>query len=291
VADDHCAYTVPLSLAAALEDDIALLALMAFAMLGTGLVAGVLAGLLGVGGGIVMVPALYLIFGIFDVDQAVRMHMAVGTSLAAMIPTSIRSALAHRKRGAVDGDLFRAWMPPVMVGAAGGSLLAPHAPSTALRGIFSVFALLVAINMLAGNARWNAASELPGLAWQRVAAGLIAGVSVMMGIGGGTFTVPYLSLFGYPIRRAVATSAAIGVLIAIPGAMGFCIGGLGVPARPHGSLGFASTIGCLLIVPATMIATPWGAAMTHRIDPRWLRCAFALFLALTGLRMGISLLF
>jgi len=270
--------------------DLFFLILMVLAMLGMGLVAGLLAGLLGVGGGIVMVPSLYLIFGAFEVDQAVRMHMAVGTSLAAMIPTSIRSALAHRQRGAVDGDLFRAWVLPVIAGAVVGSLLAPHAPSGVLRGVFSVFALLVAVHMLVGNERWTLASELPRLAWQRVAAAGIGTVSVMMGIGGGTFTVPYLSLFGYPIRRAVATASAIGVLIAIPGAIGFCLGGLGVPARPQWSLGFASLIGFLLIVPMTMIATPWGVALTHRINPLWLRRAFALFLALTGLRMGMSLL-
>jgi len=265
------------------------LGLMALALLATGMIAGILAGLLGVGGGIVMVPVLYLVFGAFDVDQAVRMHMAVGTSLAAMIPTSIRSALAHHKRGAVDGELFRRWLPAIIAGALMGSAVAPYAPSQLLRGVFAFFALFVALNMIVGNDRWALGSELPRAVWQRVTAFLIGSISVMMGIGGGTFTVPYLSLFGYPIRQAVATASAIGVLIAIPGAIGFGIGGLGVAGRPLWSLGYASLIGFALIVPATMIATPWGVTLAHRIDPSWLRKAFALFLALTGFRMALSL--
>ncbi len=266
------------------------LALMALALLATGVVAGILAGLLGVGGGIVMVPVLYYVFGMFDVDQAVRMHMAVGTSLTAMIPTSIRSALSHRKRGAVDGELFRRWLPAVVAGALTGSAVAPYAPSEVLRGVFAFFALFVALNMIIGNERLKLGSDLPNVLWQRLAAFLIGSISVMMGIGGGTFSVPYLSLFGYPIRQAVATAAAIGVLIAVPGAIGFCIGGLGVPERPIWSFGYASLIGFALIVPATIIATPWGVALAHRIEPTWLRRAFALFLALTGMRMGLSLL-
>lgn len=266
------------------------LVVMAMALLATGVVAGILAGLLGVGGGIVMVPVLYYVFGAFDVDQAVRMHMAVGTSLTAMIPTSIRSAMSHRKRGAVDGELFRRWLPAVIFGALTGSVVAPYAPSEALRAVFAFFALLVALNMIIGNDRWKLGSDLPRVIWQRVAAFLIGSISVMMGIGGGTFTVPYLSVFGYPIRQAVATASAIGVLIAIPGAIGFCLGGLGVPGRPVWSLGYASMIGFALIVPATFVATPWGVALAHRIDSVWLRRAFALFLALTGVRMAASLL-
>lgn len=271
--------------------DYTFLVLMGIALLATGVAAGLLAGLLGVGGGIVMVPMLYYVFGAFEVDESVRIHMAVGTSLAAMIPTSIRSALAHRRRGAVDERLFRALAPAILFGAIAGAALAPHAASEVLRAVFSIFALLVAFNMIVGNERWKLAGELPKLLWQRLAAAFIAGTSVMMGIGGGTFTVPYLSLFGYPIRRAVATAAAIGVLIALPGAIGFSLGGLGVGERPPYSLGYASLLGFILIVPATIVTTPWGVALAHRIDPTWLRRAFALFLTLTGLRMGASLVF
>ncbi|MDQ8756523.1 sulfite exporter TauE/SafE family protein [Sphingosinicella sp. LHD-64] len=266
------------------------LVLMALALVGTGVVAGILAGLLGVGGGIVMVPVLYYVFGVFDVDQDVRIHMAVGTSLAAMIPTSIRSALAHRRKGAVDMELFRSWLPAILIGAIAGSVLAPHASSEVLRAVFAGFALLVAVNMIVGNERFKLGSELPRRIWQRISATLIGGISVMMGIGGGTFTVPYLSLFGYPIHRAVATAANIGVLIAIPGAIGFCLGGIGVDERPVWSLGYASLLGFALIVPATVIATPWGVALAHKLNPKWLRLAFALFLAITGLRMAWSLI-
>jgi uncharacterized membrane protein YfcA len=270
--------------------DIEFLLLMAVALLATGVAAGILAGLLGVGGGIVMVPVLYYVFGALDVSDDVRIHMAVGTSLAAMIPTSIRSALAHKKRGTVDIPLFKAWAPAVLLGAIAGAVIAPHASSEVLRAVFAVCALLISLNMIVGNERLKIASQLPSLLWQRLSATLIAGTSVMMGIGGGTFTVPYLSLFGYQIHRAVSTAAAIGILIAIPGAIGFSIGGLGVEERPLYSLGYTSLIGVLLITPATILATPWGVALAHRLDPAWLRRAFALFLALTGLRMGASLI-
>jgi uncharacterized membrane protein YfcA len=289
VAHDYRADKVPVMGGLGLNGT-AFLVLMALALFATGIVAGILAGLLGVGGGIVMVPVLYYVFGALDVDQAVRMHMAVGTSLAAMIPTSIRSALAHRKRGAVDGELFRSWLPAIILGALIGSAVAPYAPSQILRAVFAFFALFVALNMIVGNDRWKLGSDLPRVLWQRTAAFLIGGISVMMGIGGGTFTVPYLSLFGYPIRQAVATASAIGVLIAIPGAIGFGFGGLGVAGRPVWSLGYASLIGFALIVPATIIATPWGVSLAHRINPTWLRRAFAIFLALTGIRMAMSLL-
>jgi uncharacterized membrane protein YfcA len=172
--------------------DIELLLLLAGALLATGVAAGILAGLLGVGGGIVMVPVLYFVFGAVDVSDDVRIHMAVGTSLAAMIPTSIRSALAHKKRGTVDVGLFKAWAPAVLAGAIAGAAIAPHASSEILRGVFAICALLISMNMIIGNERLKIASDLPKLLWQRLSAALIGGTSVMMGIGGGTFTVPYI---------------------------------------------------------------------------------------------------
>lgn len=267
-----------------------LLAPLAAALLAAGLFAGLLAGLLGVGGGIIMVPVLYYVFGLLGVDDSVRMHMSVGTSLAAMIPTSIRSALAHRKKGAVDEAMFRRWLPGIALGVVIGVLTAASVKGPVLMTVFSVFALVVAFYMAFGKDSWRVASELPGRLGQTVMAFLVAGVSVMMGIGGGTFTVPTLTLFGYPIHRAVGTAAAIGVLIAVPGAVGFILGGLGAPDRPWGSLGFANIVGVLALIPTTLLAAPWGVALAHRLERRWLRQAFALFLAVTGVRMVLSLL-
>lgn len=267
-----------------------LLAPLAAALLVAGLFAGLLAGLLGVGGGIIMVPVLYYVFGLLGVDEAVRMHMAVGTSLAAMIPTSIRSALAHRSKGAVDEAMFRRWLPGIAGGVLVGVLTAALVKGPVLMTVFAVVALLVAAYMAFGKDSWRIASELPGKLGQTVLAFTIAAVSVMMGIGGGTFAVPALTLFGYPIHRAVGTAAAIGVLIAIPGAIGFVLGGLGESGRPWGSLGFANVVGVLCLIPTTLIAAPWGVALAHRLERRWLRLAFAGFLAATGIKMTLSLL-
>lgn len=269
---------------------IELLVPLAAALLVAGVFAGLLAGLLGVGGGIIMVPVLYYVFGLLGVDEAVRMHMAVGTSLAAMIPTSIRSALAHRKKGAVDEDLFRRWLPGIAVGVLVGVSTAAFVKGPVLMTVFAVVALLVALYMAFGKDSWRIASELPGRLGQSVIAFFIAAVSVMMGIGGGTFTVPSLTLFGYPIHRAVGTAAAIGVLIAVPGAIGFVIGGLGEAGRPWGSLGFANVVGVLCLIPTTLIAAPWGVALAHRLDRRVLRLAFSAFLAATGVKMALTLL-
>lgn len=270
--------------------DVQLLLVLAATLLATGVVAGMLAGLLGVGGGIVMVPILFYVFGaVGGVDESVRMHMAVGTSLAAMIPTSIRSALAHRKKGAVDEGLFKRWLPGIALGVLIGVLTAAWVKGPVLMAVFAVFATMVALHMAFGRDSWRVASELPGRAGQTVMATGISAISVMMGIGGGTFTVPVLTLFGYPIHRAVGTAAAIGVLIAIPGAIGFVLGGLGEAGRPTGSFGYASLIGVAALVPTTVLAAPWGVALAHRLNRVWLRRAFALFLALTGMRMGFSL--
>lgn len=270
--------------------DTQLLLVLAATLLATGVVAGVLAGLLGVGGGIVMVPILYYVFGAIGVDDAVRMHMSVGTSLAAMIPTSIRSALAHHRQGAVDLDLFKRWLPGIALGVLIGVLTAAKVKGPVLMTVFAVFATVVALHMAFGRESWRVASQLPGRIGQTIMATFISGISVMMGIGGGTFTVPVLTLFGYPIHRAVGTAAAVGVLIAIPGAIGFILGGLGEAGRPAGSFGYASLIGVAVLIPTTILAAPWGVALAHRLDRVWLRRAFALFLGVTGARMAMSLI-
>lgn len=271
--------------------DLTLLLMLAGVLAVAGVAAGLLAGLLGVGGGIVMVPILYFVFGYIEgVDEAVRMHMAVGTSLAAMIPTSISSARAHHAKGAVDRELFIRWLPGIVLGVLAGVLMAAFVDGPVLMTVFAVFAAVISLHMLFGRESWRLADQLPGPMAQRGMAAGIAGVSVMMGIGGGTFTVPVLTLFGYPIHRAVGTAAAIGVIIAIPGAIGFIAGGWGAEGRPVGSLGYASLVGVAALIPTTILAAPWGVALAHRLSRVWLRRAFAIFLGLTSLRMAASLL-
>lgn len=265
------------------------LAAFAAVLLGTGLAAGILAGLLGVGGGIVIVPVLFNLFPLLGIDEAVRMHLAVGTSLATIIPTSIMSMRAHHGRGAVDWDLLKSWALAIACGVVAGTVLGAWAKGSVLTAVFGTVAIVVSANMALRKEGMTVADHLPvGAARQAIAAG-IGLFSVMMGIGGGTLTVPILSAFSYPIRRAVGTASAIGLIIAVPGTIGFIASGVGVSGLPPFSLGYANLIGFALIVPATMLAAPWGAKIAHTIKPDALRKAFALFLFLTALRMFWSL--
>jgi len=266
-------------------------ALFAIALLSTGAIAGVLAGLLGVGGGIVIVPVLFLLFPLLGVHDSVLMHLAVGTSLATIIPTAIISARAHHKRGGVDFALLKSWGPAIFVGVLIGGYFGSSVKGETLTLIFAVVAILVAINMIFRKEGVILADALPtGIAHHAIA--LVIGMfSVVMGIGGGTLGVPILTLFNYPIRRAVGTAAAIGLIIALPGSASFILSGLGNPDLPAGSLGYANMIGFALIVPATMMMAPVGAKIAHTINPTNLRKAFAFFLMLTSLRMFYSVFF
>jgi len=262
---------------------------LAIAMLCTGVVAGILAGLLGVGGGIVIVPVLFHIFTYIGIDESVRMHVAVGTSLATIIPTSISSARAHFKRGSVDTDLLKSWGVAILIGVVIGTALAGYVKGAVLTAVFATVALIVSANMAFRPDGWTVTEKLPSGALKHFIAMIIGGFSSMMGIGGGTLSVPILSACSYPIRRAVGTASAIGLIIAIPGTIGFILSGLGVPDRPFGSIGYANMIGFALIVPATIISAPFGVKLAHTISTAWLRKAFALFLFLTALRMIYSL--
>lgn len=272
-----------------IEGDLGFLAAFAAVLLGTGLVAGVLAGLLGVGGGIVIVPVLFNLFPYLGIDESIRMHLAVGTSLATIIPTSIMSMRAHNKKGAVDWDLLKSWAVAIAVGVLVGTFLGAWAKGWVLTAVFGAVAILVSINMAFRKEGMTVADQLPGGIVRQAIAAIIGMFSVMMGIGGGTLTVPILTAVSYPIRRAVGTASAIGLIIAVPGTIGFIASGLTAANLPPYSFGYANGIGFALIVPATMLAAPWGAKIAHAIKPEWLRKAFALFLFLTALRMFYSL--
>ena len=266
------------------------LALFVFVLLATGMIAGTIAGLLGVGGGIVIVPVLFHFSDLLGIDEAVRMHLAVGTSLATIIPTSIASAGAHMRKGSVDMRLLKEWGAGILAGVLVGSAIAGFVDGTVLTAVFAVMALSVSVNMALrtdDTALWR---TLPtGLARLSIAS-FIGGLSTMMGIGGGTLSVPVLSAFNYPIHKAIGTAAAIGLIIGVPGTIGFLIGGLDVPGRPIGSVGYVNLIGVALIAPTSILFAPYGAALAHRTDPRGLKKLFAVFLFLTALRMGYGLL-
>lgn len=254
-----------------------------------GLVGGTVAGLLGVGGGIVLVPVLYQTLGILGVDESVRMPLAVGTSLATIIPTSIRSTLSHHGKGAVDWSVLRAWAIPTVVGVALGSWLASLIGGKGLTAVFAGGALVLGLYMVLGRDDWRLGDALPSGpgAWLL---GIANGcLSVMMGIGGGTFGVTVMTLYGTTIHRAVATAAGFGLIIGLPGTIGMMINGWNAANLPPYSLGYVNLVGLALIVPATIVAAPWGVALAHRLSRRTLRMAFGTFLCLTALRMGWAL--
>lgn len=266
------------------------LILLAAGLLFVGAISGIVAGLLGVGGGIVIVPVLFHLFTSLEIDEAVRMHMAVGTSLATIIVTSSLSWQAHRKRGAVDAALLRDWGPPIFVGVLIGTALAGYVRGPVLTGVFAVVALIVSAHMLFGNKDWRIATRLPTGAPKHAVAGGIGAFSAMMGIGGGTLSVPTLTLFGYPIHRAVGTAAAIGLIIAIPGTLGFLVAGIGAEGRPPGSIGYVNLIGVALILPTSINTVRFGVKLAHSMNTLHLRRAFAVFLGLTSARMFYSVL-
>ncbi|MDO8838429.1 MAG: sulfite exporter TauE/SafE family protein [Parvibaculum sp.] len=251
----------------------------------TGLIAGILAGLLGVGGGIVIVPVLYHVFTLLGIDEGVRMHLAVGTSLGTIILTSIRSVRAHAKKGVVDWQMLRDWALPVLVGVVLGTAIAAWVSGDALTGVFATIALVVAANLAFGKESWRLGSQLPSKAVQYPVASAIGGLSALMGIGGGTFGVTFMTLYGKNPREAVATSAGLGVLIAVPAMIGFVWAGWNDPRLPPFSIGYVNLIGLALIMPLSILAAPWGATIAHAISHKALIRAFALFLALTSLQM------
>ncbi|MFN3496562.1 MAG: sulfite exporter TauE/SafE family protein [Hydrogenophaga sp.] len=263
---------------------------LALALLATGLVAGTLAGLLGVGGGIVIVPVLYHLFTLLGIDESVRMHVAVGTSLATIIPTSIMSSRAHRKKGSLDMALIRKLMPSVIVGVVLGSIASGYLSGAVLTVVFATVAFLVALNMAFKKDGFAVGNGLPGTAGTAVLGGSIGGISTLMGIGGGTLSVPILNALKVPMHTAVGTGAMLGMVISFPGALAFLYNGMDVPLRPPLSLGYVNLLGMALIVPATMMTTGFGAKLAHSIDARRLRQVFAAFLALTSLRMFYGLL-
>ncbi|TNE59673.1 MAG: sulfite exporter TauE/SafE family protein [Alphaproteobacteria bacterium] len=263
---------------------------LVLALLAAGIVGGILAGLLGVGGGIVIVPVLFHIFTGLGIDESVRMHLAVGTSLATIIPTSIRSMTAHAKRGAVDFELLKAWALPIFVGVLLGGAVAAYSPGEILTLVFAVIALVVAFHMSFGNEDWRLKDTLPAKWIQNLMAATIGLLSTLMGIGGGTFGVTTMTLFGYPIHRAVATASGFGVIISIPGAITFIVSGWGKEVLPSLSVGHVNLIGFALITPMTVLAAPLGVKIAHALPRLWLRRAFAFFLGLTSLRMFLSLL-
>lgn len=251
-----------------------------------GLVGGIIAGLMGVGGGIIIVPALYYLFSWRGFTEGSTMQLAVATSLATIVFTSLASAYAHHRRGAVLWPTVIELVPGLIVGAVAGGLLAKWLPNERLRMIFGLFEVLVALQIGLG-ARPAAHRGLPGRGGQTVAGGVIGALSSLLGIGGGTLTVPFLLWCNVAIHKAVATSAACGLPIAVTGALTLIIAGWGQPGLPGHSLGYVYWPGALTIVVASFVAAPLGARLAHALPVGTLRRVFAVLLAIIGLRMMV----
>ena len=260
------------------------------AAIAAGAVSGLLAGIFGIGGGAVLVPVFYQVLGILGVDEAVRMHLAVGTSLAIIIPTSIRSFTAHKARGVVDMELLRSFYVVVPVGVVLASLTAAYISSEGLRIIFAVITLLVAFRLLFNRESWRIGADIPGNPVRGVIGLLIGYFSTLMGVGGGVMNNTFMTLYGRPMHQAVATSSGVGVMIAIPGTIGYIWAGWGNPLLPIASTGYINWIAVALIIPVALFITPYGVRIAHAASRRQLEIGFGLFCVFVSVRFFWSLL-
>jgi len=266
------------------------LAALAGALIVAGLATGFLAGLLGIGGGGILVPVLYETFSVLGVDPSFRMHLCLGTSLAVIAPTGLRSFLAHKEKGAVDLALLKRLGPWVIVGVLVGVLVAKGVSSTVLKWIWVVAGLALAAKMAFGRDAWRLGDDIPKNPLVEAAAAAIGFISTLMSIGGAAYFVTLMTLYGRPLLQAVATSSGFGPLIAMPGIIGFAWAGMGVPGLPPLSIGFVNLLGAAIIVPASVLAAPYGVRVAHGIPKRSLELAFAMFLTIVALRFLASLL-
>jgi uncharacterized membrane protein YfcA len=264
---------------------------LAAGVMAAGVVTGLLAGLFGIGGGAVIVPVLFEVFRLLGVPSAVRLQLCIGTALAIIIPTALRSYRAHRAKGFVLREVMRAWTVPAMAGVAVGSALAAVAPPALFKAAFVLIACLIAAKLLFGGERWVLGGELPRRPAMTGYGFLIGLGSSLMGISGGSLVTLVLTLYRKPIHNAVATAAGLGVPIALAGTLGYLLAGLPHEAQlPPLSLGFVSVIGVLLIAPISSWVAPFGARLAHQVPKRRLEIAFGLFLLLVASRFLANLL-
>ncbi|MEI5664439.1 sulfite exporter TauE/SafE family protein [Bosea sp. CCNWLW174] len=264
---------------------------LAVSLIAAGAVTGLLAGLFGVGGGAVIVPVLYEVFRVIGVPEEVRMPLVVGTSLAVIIPTSIRSYRAHLAKGMVDTSIIKIWAVPVVLGVIGGSVIARYAPPDVFKAVFVAVAFASAMRLLFASDRWKLGDDMPGPLLMRIYGVVIGILSALMGIGGGQLSSLFMTFYGRPIHQAVATSSGLGVLISIPGALGYIYAGWPkMDILPPLSLGYVSFIGFLLFIPTSIWTAPIGARLAHRLSKRRLEVAFGIFLLVVCARFFWSLI-
>ncbi|MEC7734742.1 MAG: sulfite exporter TauE/SafE family protein [Pseudomonadota bacterium] len=255
----------------------------------SGIFSGFLAGLLGVGGGIIVVPVLYHVLLSLGFSQDIIMHVSVATSLAIIIPTGWRSYVAHKKNESVDNFILKKWLIPTLIGSAIGAVIAGLISGFYLTFFFATIALLVCINLFLSNEDFKLSNELPSGLFSLNIPLFVGAFSSMLGIGGGTFNVSIMSLYGVPIHKAVGTSAGLGFFLSIPGTLFFILTGFHIANLPPMSLGYVNILGLLLIAPLAAISAPLGAKYAHSLPKKILTRIFAIFLLFTSVRMYLEL--
>ncbi|WP_114769334.1 sulfite exporter TauE/SafE family protein [Microvirga subterranea] len=267
-------------------------------LLVAGAITGILAGVFGVGGGALAVPVLYELFRMVGVPEEVRMPLCVGTSLAIIIPTSIRSFNAHRAKGAVDMSILRVWAVPVIVGVIMGSYVARYAPADLFKAVFVGVAGISAIRLLFGKDTWRFGLDMPSKPIMVIYGWIIGVLSALMGIGGGQLSNLFMTFYNRPIHQAVATSSGLGILISIPGAIGYIYAGWPRAAEYPDvaalqfplALGYVSLLGMVAFVPTSAWTAPLGVRLAHALSKRKLEVAFGIFLLIVCARFAVSLL-
>ncbi|WP_171909611.1 sulfite exporter TauE/SafE family protein [Rhodobacter sp. 24-YEA-8] len=250
-----------------------------------GALAGIIAGLLGVGGGIVLVPAFFYVFTALGYGGPQVMQVCLATSLATIIFTSIRSVMAHNRKGAVDWEVLKTWAPGIVIGAILGMLAASQMRSDALQAIFGVLGMVVGLYMAFGRQSWRIADTMPTGPVRAVQSSVLGFLSVLMGIGGGSFGVPLMTLYGVPIHRAVATASGFGITIAVPSVIGFLLMPLDPATRPPLTLGAVNLPAFVVVIGITMVTTSYGVKLAHAMDPKPLKRIFAVFLIFVAANM------
>ncbi|TDQ66854.1 putative membrane protein YfcA [Maritalea mobilis] len=250
-----------------------------------GVAAGLIAGLLGVGGGIVMVPVMTTIFAASGMSETVILHVAVATSLAVIIPTGTSSALAHHRKGAVSFELLKLWAPFMVAASFIGGISAGFYSSLVMRLIFGIMAILIAINSVVPIQKKLMEHLSDSAMTHRVSAAVIGYISSLMGIGGGSLSVPTMAALGRKVHQAVGTSSALGVFIALPGALGFVLSGWGQAGVPDFALGYVYLPAFLALALGAILFAPVGAAIAHRLSDVWLKRVLTVYLLIVGTRM------
>jgi uncharacterized membrane protein YfcA len=265
--------------------DTTLLLQMLGLLLVIGAFAGVLAGLLGVGGGIILVPAFFYAFQTLGYAGPQLMQICLATSLATIIVTSVRSVLSHHRKGAVDWAVLRGWAPGIALGAILGVLVAANLRSTTLQGLFGVLGVVIGLYLGFGRPHWRLGAVMPKGLVRAALSPALGFLSVLMGIGGGSFGVPLMSLYAMPIHRAVATAAGFGLTIAVPSVAGFLFLEIAPENRPPLTFGAVNLVAFVVVIAMTLITAPWGVRLAHAMDPKPLRRIFAVFITLVALNM------